>query len=59
MQYIGGQHNSSTNFGQRASWVVQHVGIGSADMQVATILVVGDGAILHQVEGPHWFVNGI
>ena len=28
-------------------------------MHVATILVVGDGAILHQVESPHWFVIGI
>ena len=59
MKYISDQHDSSTYFCQWASGVVQHVGISATDVQIATVDIVSNRAILHQVERPHWFVIGI
>ena len=56
MDHVRHKKDSSANVGQGTSGVVQEVGISAADGQIASVLIISDRAILHEIEGPHWFV---
>ncbi|CAB4653267.1 unannotated protein [freshwater metagenome] len=53
---VGNEQNSGANFSQRLNGRVLHICIGAADVRFAAVLIVGEFAVAHQVECPHWAI---